>query len=248
LPSLRRPAGYHDYVSSSPARRIAAILTALATAVVIVAVAILPFLTPAWVDFDQGRTGAIGYTGYSHDELRSATDSILADLVIGPPEFDVTVRGVAVLNERERGHMRDVRSVFAGFAILAIVAAAGVVAAIAGARRLGHPERAWAAVRNGARGLAVGVVVGGVIAFFAFDAAFEVFHRLFFPGGTYTFDPRTDRLVQLFPFDFWLQTTMAVGVVILVLTVVVARFAGGRVRGATSRIEVGHVAASEAVG
>lgn len=235
-------------MNSTPARRTAAILTALATAIVIVAVAILPFLTPAWVDFDQGWTGAIGYTGYSHDELRSATDSILADLVVGPPDFDVTVNGVAVLNERERGHMRDVRSVFAGFAVLALLAAAFLVAAFVGAKRLGHPERAWAAIRNGARGLAVGVVVAGVIAYFAFDAAFEVFHRLFFPGGTYTFDPRTDRLVQLFPFDFWSQTTMAVGVVILVLTVVVARFAGGRARGATNRVEAARVVASEAVG
>jgi integral membrane protein (TIGR01906 family) len=235
-------------VNSTPAQRIAAILTALATAVVIVAVAILPFLTPAWVDFDQGWTGAIGYTGYTHDELRAATDSILADLVVGPPDFDVAVRGEPVLNERERGHMRDVRGVFAGFAILALLAAVFLVAAIAGARRLGHPERAWAAVRNGARGLAVGVVIAGVIAYFAFDAAFEVFHRLFFLGGTYTFDPRTDRLVQLFPFDFWSQTTMAVGVVILVLAFVVARVAGGRARGATNRVEAPRVAASEAIG
>jgi integral membrane protein (TIGR01906 family) len=247
-PGVSATSGYHGFVNSTPARRIAAILTALATAVVIVAVAILPFLTPAWVDFDQGWTGAIGYTGYTHDELRSATNSILADLVIGPPDFDVAVRGEPVLNERERGHMRDVRSVFAGFAVLALLAAVFLVAAIVGARRLGHPERAWTAVRNGARGLAAGVVIAGVIAYFAFDAAFEAFHRLFFPGGTYTFDPRTDRLVQLFPFDFWSQTTMAVGVVILVLTFVVARFAGGRVRGATVRAEAPRVAASEAIG
>jgi integral membrane protein (TIGR01906 family) len=219
----------------------------MATAVVIIAVAILPFLTPAWVDFDQGWTGAIGYTGFSHDELRSATGSILSDLVIGPPDFDVEVRGVPVLTERERSHMRDVRGVFAGFYLLAILAAAGLVVAFAGARRLGHPERAWAAVRSGARGLAIGVVVAGVIATFAFDAAFEVFHRLFFPGGTYTFDPRTDRLVQLFPFDFWSQTTLAVGVVILVLTVMVAGAAGGRARGAAMHPDPARLAAPEPV-
>jgi integral membrane protein (TIGR01906 family) len=235
-------------VSVNLQRGIAAILTALATAVVIVAVAILPLLTPAWVDFDQGWTGAIGYTGFSHDELRTATGSILADLVVGPPDFDVAIRGVPVLNERERAHMRDVRSVFAGFALLAIVAAAWLVVAYAGARRLGHPERAWAAVRNGARGLAVGVVVAGLIGFFAFDAAFEVFHRLFFPGGSYTFDPRTDRLVQLFPFDFWSETTMAVGAVILVLTLVVATLAGHRAQGATNHVETGRVVGPEPVG
>ena len=227
---------------------IAAILTAVATAVVIVAVAILPFLTPAWVDFDQGWAGAIGYTGFTHDELRTATDSILADLVVGPPDFDVTIRGVPVLDERERAHMRDVRGVFAGFAVLAVLAAAGLLAAYVGARRLGHPERAWTAIRSGARGLAVGVVVAGLIAFFAFDAAFDIFHRLFFAGGSYSFNPATDRLVQLFPDAFWSETTMAVGAVVLVLTLVVARVAGRRARGATERVAAGHVVLPEAVG
>ena len=235
-------------MSASIASRIAAILTALSSAIVIVAVSILPFLTPAWIDFDQGWTGALGYTGYSHDELRTATNSILADLVLGPPDFDVAVGGVAVLNERERGHMRDVRSVFAGFGALAVLAAIFVIAAFSGARRLGHPERAWAAIRTGARGLAVGVVVAGVVSFVAFDTLFEVFHRLFFPGGTYTFDPATDRLVQLFPFDFWLQTTLAVGLVIIVLSVVVAAVAGRRTRPATSGATVPRAVAHEAAG
>jgi integral membrane protein (TIGR01906 family) len=235
-------------MSSRVGQSLAAILTALATAVVIVAVAILPFLTPAWVDFDQGWAGAIGYTGFTHDELRTATDSILADLVVGPPDFDVTIRGVPVLNERERAHMRDVRGVFAGFALLAALTAVGLVAAYVGARRLGHPERAWSAIRSGARGLAVGVVVAGLIAFFAFDAAFEIFHRLFFAGGTYSFNPATDRLVQLFPDAFWSETTMAVGVVVLVLSLVVTNFAGRRASGSTNRVEMSHAVAPEAVG
>jgi integral membrane protein (TIGR01906 family) len=235
-------------MSSSLGRRIAAILTALATAVVIVAAAILPFLTPAWVDFDQGWAGAIGYTGFTHDELRTATDSILADLVVGPPDFDVTIRAVPVLNERERAHMRDVRGVFAGFAVLAVVAAIGLLAAYVGARRLGHPERWWSAVRNGARGLAVGIVVAGLIAFFAFDAVFEIFHRLFFAGGSYSFNPATDRLVQLFPDAFWSETTMAVGAVVLVLTLIVANVARRRALGAVSRLDARPVVAPEAVG
>jgi integral membrane protein (TIGR01906 family) len=80
------------------------------------------------------------------------------------------------------------------------------------------------------RGLIVGIVIAGIIATFAFDAAFELFHRLFFPGGSYTFDPRTDRLVQLFPFDFWSETTIVLGVVIVVLAAVVAVVAGRKAR------------------
>ena len=66
------------------------------------------------------------------------------------------------------------------------------------------------------------LVIGGVVSFVAFDALFETFHRLFFAGGSYTFDPATDRLVQLFPFQFWQETAIAVGAVCIVVAAIVA--------------------------
>jgi integral membrane protein (TIGR01906 family) len=214
-------------VNAPVPERVAGVLTAIATAVVIMAIAIVPFLSPAWVSFEQGRSGAEQLSGYTAAELRTATDAILGDLVLGPPDFDVAVGGAPVLNAREQSHMRDVRGVFAAFALIAMLAAVGLVVAVGLARRLGHPERAWAAVRKGAWGLTIGVVIAGAVAFVAFDAAFEVFHRLFFAGGSYTFDPGTDRLVQLFPFAFWSETTMAVGAVIIALSIALT-FGAGR--------------------
>lgn len=233
-------------VNATVPQRFAAALTAIATAVVITAIAILPFLTPPWVLFEQGRSGAAQLTGFSPAELDAATGAILADLVFGPPDFDVTVGGEPVLNERERAHMRDVRGVFAGFGLVAVIAAVGLVAAVAGARRLGHPDRAWRAIRNGARGLLGGVIVAAVVAALAFDAAFEIFHRLFFAGGSYTFDPGTERLVQLFPFSFWSETTMAVGAVIVVLALIVNRIAGARGRDARATEPTSTTLAAEA--
>ncbi|MBA2382116.1 MAG: DUF1461 domain-containing protein [Chloroflexi bacterium] len=223
----------------SPARtlpeRAAALGTALAAAIVVIAIAILPFLTPVWIGFEQSRTNAGGLTGYDEASLRTATSAILHDLVLGPPDFAVEIAGLPVLEERERAHMRDVRGVFAGFGLLALVAAVGLFALAAGARRMGHPERAWRAVTSGMRWLIVGIVVAGVIAAVAFDAVFELFHRLFFPGGSYTFDPRTDRLVQLFPFDFWSETTTVLGAVIVVIAAIVSVVAARRARRAIAR-------------
>jgi integral membrane protein (TIGR01906 family) len=232
-------------VTATLPQRLAGLATAIATAIVILAISIVPFLTPAWVSFEQGRTGAAELTGYSTADLRAATDAILADLVVGPPDFDVQVRGTPVLDERERSHMRDVRAVFAGFGLVALLAAAGLATAVVLARRLRHPERAWRAVRGGALGLAVGVVVAGVVAVVAFEAAFEIFHRLFFAGGSYTFDPASDRLVQLFPFSFWSETTIAVGVVVLVLSLGTALWAGRRVRSADASAPVPPIGAAE---
>ena len=86
----------------------------------------------------------------------------------------------------------------------------------------------WRAVGGGARALAIAIAVGGAFAILAFDAAFELFHRLFFSAGSYTFDPRTDRLVQLFPEQFWSETAIAVGAVMLVVAGLTAWLAGRR--------------------
>jgi integral membrane protein (TIGR01906 family) len=184
------------------------------------------FLNPAWVSFEQERSRADAFTGYSRDELHAVTGGLVHDLVVGPGAFDATdASGQPVLNERERAHLRDVRSVFGAALLVAVVSVAIVILGAVVGR--GRPSF-WRAVRRGALGLAAGVVVLGGVALVAFDAAFELFHRLFFAAGSYTFDPGTDRLVQLFPDQFWSETTLLLGLVLLVLAWDVQRFAGRR--------------------
>jgi integral membrane protein (TIGR01906 family) len=211
----------------------ASLVIGLATALVIVAVVLPLFLNPLWVAFEQGRAEATAWTGFSEPELRTATDGILADLVFGPPDFDVTVAGEPVLGERERGHMRDVRTVFAGFFALTLVVA--LAALVIAARRHGPDRvRTWLSVRTGALVLIATLLAGGIVSFFAFDVLFEVFHRIFFAGGSYTFDPTTERLVQLFPFVFWQETAIVVGAVCVVLAGIVAVVATARISAAES--------------
>lgn len=207
--------------------RVASVVIGVATAIVIIAVAIVPFLTPQWVGFEQGRAQAEAWTGYSTAELREATDAILSDLVVGPPRFDVVVAGALVLEPREQAHMRDVRNVFVALWVAAVASA--VVLAIAG-WRMRDRSRLWRAIRRGAIVLAVGVVALGGVALVAFDSLFEIFHELFFPAGSYTFDPGTDKLVQLFPFAFWDETAIVAGAVIVAIAAVVAIVASRRER------------------
>jgi integral membrane protein (TIGR01906 family) len=205
--------------------RVASVPIGLAVAILLVTVAIVPFLTPAWVAFEQGRSQAQAWTGYSTAELQQATEPILSDLVLGG-DFAVEVNGQPVLNERERSHMNDVRTVFRGLWVLAAISAAVLIVAI---RRMDRSS-AWLAVRRGTIGLTLGVVALGAVALVAFDQLFETFHEIFFPAGSYEFDPRTDRLVQLFPFRFWDETAMVVGAVIIALALVIAVVAGRRAR------------------
>ena len=207
-------------------------LVSAATALALMAAVVALFLSPAWVAFEQGRADAAAWTGYGPTDLRTATDAILADLVLGPPDFDVSIGGEAVLTEPERAHMRDVRGVFTGF--YALAAAAAVMLAIGWwtATRPGawNRDRYWRAVRRGSLVLSGTIGIAGVVALVAFDAAFELFHGLFFRAGTYDFDPRTYRLTQLFPDTFWSETTLVAGAAILVAALGVAVVATRRLR------------------
>ena len=213
-----------------PVLGLASILVSVATAVAVLAVVILPFLTPAWVSFEQGRADSAAWTGFSATDLQAATNSILHDLVIGPPDFAVEVDGAAVLTAPERSHMRDVRGVFTGFYLLAAVSLVALIGAWGLAARGVQWTRAsfWRAIRRGAVGLSVGVAIAGVVATVAFDAAFELFHSLFFAAGSYDFDPRVYRLTQLFPDAFWSETTIVVGVTALVAALALAGLATRR--------------------
>ena len=153
------------------AGRVADVWIAIGTALTILALTIPAFLTPAWVSFEQGRAQATAWTGYSEAELRTATESILSDLVVGPPDFDVQVAGEPVLDERERAHMRDVRGVFIGFFALSAVAG-GTALVLAIRRRRDKSSNGWRAIRAGAVGLIVALVTAGVVALVAFDALF----------------------------------------------------------------------------
>ncbi len=204
------------------------LLLGVATTLVVIALAILPFLNPVWVGFEQGRAQAAAWTGFEPGELRTVTDAILSDLVLGPPTFDVALNGQPVLSERERQHMRDVRGVFAGFYALAIAGAAVLAVAFATSRTPEARARLWRRLGLIGRVIAVGTVAVGIAGVAFFDTAFELFHELFFPPGSFLFDPRTDRLVQLFPETFWVETTIGVGVVVVVLGVGLAWLGGRR--------------------
>jgi len=198
---------------------------------VLLGASIAPFLTPAYVRLEQDRVGVRDLTGFGPEQLDAVTGALLADLVLWRGDFDVAVDGTPVLNERERAHMRDVRGVFTGFWLLVVV---GLVALIVGfARTRGTQARfaSWRAVSGGARALAFALAIGGALAVLAFEAAFEVFHRLFFSSGSYVFDPRTDRLVQLFPQQFWSETAIAVGAVALGVAILTAWQAGRQAAG-----------------
>ena len=196
-----------------------AVLAGMATVIVVIGLTVALFFNPLWIRFEQERTGVPAITGYTSDQVQAATGSILADLYFGPPALAVAVNGQPVLDGAERSHMVDVRSVLVLVTILFGVALAVLVALVAANRR---SAAVWRAIARGSRALVlVGIVVSVAVLFF-FDAAFLLFHLVVFPQGNFSFDPRTQRLTQLFPDQFWTETSIAITIVGLAIAVAVS--------------------------
>lgn len=206
-------------------------VTSVATAIAIVGFSVALFFNPVWIGFEQMRAGVPAITGWSATEVEAVTGAILADLVLGPAEFDVVRAGEPVLDSRERSHMVDVRNVLIPAAIVFGLA----LAVLAVVLTAGHRKAwIWRAIGRGSGALAVLGVVAGVAVLFSFDTAFLLFHLVVFPQGNFLFDPRTQRLTQLFPEQFWVETSIGVSIVGLVVAVAVtllARHRAGRLAG-----------------
>ncbi len=193
--------------------------------VVVIGVVIAAFFNPLWIGFEQERLGVPAITGYTPDQVHAVTGSILTDLFLGPPEFAAAVNGRPVLDVAERSHMVDVRAVLLGFGIILVIAVTALVGFLAARRR---EAWVWRAIARGSGALVlVGLVVGVSVVFF-FDAAFQLFHLVFFPQGNFSFDPRTERLTQLFPDQFWTETSIGIAALGLTLALAVTVFARRR--------------------
>lgn len=208
-------------------RIIASAIVAIASVIVIIGVTIALFFNPVWVGFAQDRAGVAEITGYSPAQVRTVTGAILSDVILGPPQFTVEVDGQPVLTDTERGHMVDVFDVVRRALAVLAIAVAALIVVFATNRGKAWP---WRAVAAGSGGLvAIGVVIGIAVVFF-FDAAFMLFHRVFFPQGNFMFDPETQRLVQLLPGQFWTESATAVTATALALAVVVTLVARRQAR------------------
>lgn len=206
-------------------RRSLGAAVAVASVIVVVGLAIALFFNPIWVFFAQDRAGVPAITGYAPEQVRRVTGAILHDVLVGPPDFLVSIDGLPVLGTAERSHMVDVYAVVRWAMIVATIALAILVAVFATNR---GQAWTWRAVATGSGALvAIGAVIGVAVVFF-FDAAFLLFHRVFFAQGNFAFDPGTQRLVQLLPDQFWTESVTAVALVGLAIAVVVRVIAGRR--------------------
>lgn len=122
------------------------------------------------------------------------------------------MNGMQVFNEREVAHMADVRNVFQ--IILRIWQGSFILLLLLGVVFLKSGERiAFAsAIKQGGIVSSVIILTVGLLAIFAWDAWFELFHRFLFVPGTWLFS-YSDALIRLFPVEFWFDATVTLAII-----------------------------------
>ena len=195
---------------------VASAVTAISTALLILGLAVVLLLTPVYIHAALDDAGSAAFLGVTPARAHDLSDRTVRELVFGPATFAFPMEegGPSFYNAAEAGHLRDARAVLYGF-LAAVVAALVVLAARV--VRSGRAAPFWRTVSRGALGLSAAFAIVGALFLVAFDAAFTLFHEVFFPGGNWSFDPRTEHMVQLYPIPFWERTTTVLGALAIVL-------------------------------
>ena len=192
-------------------------LFALAAAALTIAATTAIFLTPPVVHLLLGVSDAPATLGVEPAVAEGLSDALVGDLLTDGA-FDAPLGGAPLLSAGERAHLVDVGG------LLRTVLGAGVGGLLLlGSARL--RRRAWlrAAARDGALLIAGGALAAAAAFALAFDATFSFFHGLFFAAGTWTFNPATDRLVQLYPERFWILAALLFCVTLAAISLITYR-------------------------
>lgn len=195
--------------------RSASWLVALLTPVIIVLAVVRLLINPALLSFEYNTPGfpddSYGFT--REDRLHwghYAVTYLVNDAGIeylGDLRFD---DGTPVFNERELGHMLDVKMVVQSAISVLWVAAVAMFLLGLWAWRGGWMDAFKAALVRG--GWLTIFLFAGVILFvvLSFGVIFVAFHEAFFDPGTWTFY-YSDTLIRMYPERFWRDMLFYVG-------------------------------------
>jgi integral membrane protein (TIGR01906 family) len=128
--------------------------------------------------------------------------------------------GAEIFSSAEYAHMADVRNVFIGARIVAIVAALVAALLLIRAARRGR-RAAVVLARDAAIAAGIGTMVIAVAAAVAFDPLFLLFHEIFFPQGNFLF-PADSNLLAMYPDPYWYRLTLRVGLTFVAAMAVMA--------------------------
>ena len=154
------------------------------------------------------------------DYIQDAYDEVLDFLVLSDREFGT---GELPYSEEGKGHFEDCKILFdlnkyaliVSFAVVAVLFIADKLGIIKLARPAGLPLSFWAGLGTLLLFATLAVAVAK-----DFSTAFEIFHKIFFPGkDNWMFDPSEDPIIFFMPQRFFRNCAILICASILIISV-----------------------------
>ena len=171
--------------------------------------------TDTYLAFEYGKTNfppdVYGFTSQQRFELASVNvhyvRAHLPDDALATQKLD----GTLIYNPREVSHMADVQSVFQ--VIVRVWQVAFVLLLFLGLIlwATGEHRQFAAAIQPGGLFTSAMILTIALLAIFAWQSWFNIFHLFFFQPGSWLFS-YSDTLIRLFPVKFWFDATLTISV------------------------------------
>jgi len=200
--------------------------------------------TDAYLAFEYGKASfphdSYGFTPQQRFILASTNIHYVRAHLPNDELSKQTLNGVPVYNEREVMHMADVKAVFQ--VILRVWQVSFILFLLLGFVFWEKGERMALASALQSGGLLTSgtILTIALLAIFAWQAWFDLFHRFFFVPGSWLF-AYSDTLIRLFPVEFWFDATLTISILSLIGGLIIA-FIGWQwriaIEKATQKIEL----------
>lgn len=203
------------------------LLRSLATLLFLIALPVALVTTNVRLAVNSPQLYDYGFDTYDVEFVtgidRAQLDEAAADLrayfnddraVISTLVVDASGHEAPLYTPREVSHLRDVKQLFQwtfrAQELAVMYAIAYVVCIFIWARELSLRALAGHVMTSVLIG--AGVVGGiGIFALTGFENAWTEFHQIVFTNDFWLLDPTADRLIQMFPEEFWFDATMLIG-------------------------------------
>ncbi len=215
--------------------RAASVLFIVALPVFLITANIRFFAGEAWF-YEHGfrEHSVTETTGLSLPELDRSAGEIRDYFVNDARYLAVTVNEDGVptplYSEKEVLHMADVKRVMRVLFRVNEISLAIVLMTVAGRFLWAREGDLRRLARETLYGLALGAVFAGaigVLALTGFDAAWTQFHEIVFTNDFWKLNPDTDRLIQMFPEEYWQESVIMLAVMVVTEGAALAIVAGG---------------------
>jgi integral membrane protein (TIGR01906 family) len=195
------------------------IILGFCVALWLVAASFMWVLSPNVTHTMAGRTVNTQLSGLDRDYLVHIADETLA-FSLGDENADLPIGtdDRVAFTPEILSHLRDVRVVFQGAIVFAVVMTVAVIALMVVNGRKGGRRPIGRALVGGSLGAVATVTLLAVIGIMNFNALFAAMHKLFFADGTWTF-ANDSLLICALPQPFWMMCALTWAVALVILCV-----------------------------